>query len=300
VEGCLQADLKTFKAILRTRTRGTRIVVAQRHKRKSTIVDKLARIPGMQLSRMDDIAGCRLIFKSIRALYDFRKEFHKAKFYHRMRNEIDKYDYIKKPKATGYRGVHDVYEYNVKSEVGRHLEGLLIEVQYRTLVQHSWATTVELIGIITENQPKFQKGDKRYEQIMALSSEILARAFEKMNGPFPGMSDATLIKEFRRMDKELKLMKVLRALNFSQEVITHSKNVILLLSDYRDLRIRTYRQATDAIESLFQLEKEYPSDDIVYVRADSSEDVRLSYRNYFTDARDFLKMMDKGIQKLTP
>jgi putative GTP pyrophosphokinase len=54
--------LNTFQAILRKRTRGTKVSVAQRHKRKMTIFDKLIRFPGMQLARMDDVAGCRLIF----------------------------------------------------------------------------------------------------------------------------------------------------------------------------------------------------------------------------------------------
>lgn len=54
--------LNTFQAILRGRTRGTAISVAQRHKRKRTIFDKLDRFPGMLRSRMDDVAGCRLIF----------------------------------------------------------------------------------------------------------------------------------------------------------------------------------------------------------------------------------------------
>jgi putative GTP pyrophosphokinase len=58
--------LNTFQAILRNRTRQTNIIVAQRHKRKRTIYDKLRRLPHMLLSRMDDVAGCRLIFSNIR------------------------------------------------------------------------------------------------------------------------------------------------------------------------------------------------------------------------------------------
>src|SRR6185503_12374477 len=133
---------------------------------------KLQRYPQMQLARMDDIAGCRLIFPSTEQLYKFRATFHKARFNHQRRNELDKYDYIKRPKDTGYRGVHDIYTYDVKSNVGRGLAGLYVEIQYRTLVQHAWATAVEVVGYITESQPKFQKGDLRYQEVMALTSEI--------------------------------------------------------------------------------------------------------------------------------
>src|SRR6266480_799338 len=65
--------LNTFQAILRTRTKSTNISVAQRHKRRNTIFDKLRRLPRMQLARMDDVAGCRLIFKSIKDLTKFRE-----------------------------------------------------------------------------------------------------------------------------------------------------------------------------------------------------------------------------------
>ena len=154
-----RAVLNTFQAILRNRTKQTGITVAQRHKRRTTIIDKLKRYPTMQLARMDDVAGCRLIFNDINSLYSFRDEFHKSRFHHKRKNTIDKYDYIKIHKRSGYRGVHDVYSYDVNSIAGRQLKGLLIEIQYRTKIQHAWATAVEVVGYITTSQPKFDRGD---------------------------------------------------------------------------------------------------------------------------------------------
>jgi putative GTP pyrophosphokinase len=57
----------------------------------------------MELVRMDDVAGCRLIFKDITELSEFRKQLHRARIKHERKNQVDKYDYIKKPKSTGYR-----------------------------------------------------------------------------------------------------------------------------------------------------------------------------------------------------
>lgn len=290
--------LNTFQAILRNRTRKKKVTVAQRHKRRSTIFDKLDRIPGMQLARMDDIAGCRLIFQDIEALTKFRKEFHKARFNHRRRNADDKYDYIASPKPTGYRGIHDVYEYDVRSEVGRSLKGLYVEIQYRTLVQHSWAAAVELVGFVTESQPKFQKGDKRYERAMALASEILARAFEDATGPFPDLPNRELLEQFLQLDKELNLLARLKGLNTADRAVTEKRNAILIFSPTGDLEIREFRDATDALRALFQLEKERSASDIVLVRADTSEEVRLAFKNYFSDARDFIQLVESGCEKL--
>ena len=62
---------------------------------------------------------------------------------------------------------------------------MCIRDRYRTLVQHAWATAVEVIGFITESQPKFEKGDDRYHEAMAYASEILARAHEGLTGALP-------------------------------------------------------------------------------------------------------------------
>jgi len=66
---------------------GRRIEVAQRLKRRRTIIDKLRRYQGMQLARMDDIAGCRLIFPDIESLHKFRDQVHRARFNHVLKNE---------------------------------------------------------------------------------------------------------------------------------------------------------------------------------------------------------------------
>lgn len=294
-----RAVLNTFQAILRNRTRGTQVMVAQRHKRKLTIFDKLRRIEEMQLSRMDDVAGCRLIFRSIAELYSFRARFHKARFNHTRRNDPDKYDYIKKPKSTGYRGVHDVYEYHVKSKVGRRLAGLYVEIQYRTLVQHAWATAVEVIGYITESQPKFQRGDERYEQAMALASEILARTFEDMKGPFPDLADREVVRRFLALDKELSLLDTLRGLNAADKAVLEKRNAVLIFSGTQELEIRTYRNSAEALRALFELEKQLPDRDIVLVRADTPYEVRQAFRNYFSDARDFIRMIESGCSELS-
>lgn len=290
--------LNTFQAILRTRTRKTRTVVAQRHKRRTTIFGKLHRFPHMQLARMDDVAGCRLIFRSVSELYAFRRQFHKARFKHKRRDDVDKYDYIKSPKLTGYRGIHDVYIYDVNSEYGHALKGLMVEIQYRTSIQHAWATAVEVIGNITESQPKFQEGDKRYEQVMALASEILARAYERARGPFPNLDDEAVVKQFVKLNDELGLLNMLRGLNAAKASVSKNKNTILIFPESGELQIQTFRDSTEALKRLFELEEQSNEHDIVLVKADTSDEVRFAFKNYFSDAQDFINLVENGCGKL--
>lgn len=290
--------LNTFQAILRTRTKGTAVIVAQRHKRRITIFGKLQRFSKMQLARMDDVAGCRLIFPNIDALYEFRKKLHKTRFNHKRKNEVNKYDYIIYPKTSGYRGIHDVYEYDVNSTHGKKYKGLLIEIQFRTIHQHAWATCGEVIGFITENQPKFEEGDKRYQEILSLSSEIIARSFEQKKSCHPNLSDIEVVRKFLVLDNEIKFMETLRNLNSASGEISKNKNIILIFSEENALETKTYRDATDAIRALFILEEQNPGKDIVLVRADTSEDVRFAFKNYFSDAREFISFIDQGCQTL--
>ena len=290
--------VNTFQANLRRRAKDKKITVAQRHKRKKTIFDKLIRFPKMLLSRMDDIAGCRLIFRSIKDLNQFRSEFHKARFKHNRKNDPDKYNYIKTPKPDGYRGIHDVYEYNVNSIQGINLKGLNVEVQYRTLPQHAWATAVEVIGFITTSQPKFKTGDKRYEEAMILASEIIARTEEKESGPLPQISNSQLGRDFKKLDRELSLLITLKGLKAAKKDVSDRRNTILIFHLDGRLEIKSFRDSPEALVELFRLEKTLPNSDVVLVKSDTSEGVREAFRNYFSDAQDFVKLVENGLEKL--
>lgn len=291
--------LNSFQAILRKRTRGSDIIVAQRHKRKRTIFDKLQRFPRMQLGRMDDVAGCRLIFPTIDELRDFRASIHGANFNHKLRNHPDKYDYIANPKPSGYRGIHDIYDYDVKSETGKDFKGLLIELQYRTMYQHAWATSVEVVGHITEHQPKFERGDNRYQEIFCLASEIISRTFEGMPSCLPHMHGTEVVQRFVELDGQLRLMQMLRGLNAADRQITDNKNMILIIGQEPDeLEILTFPDATVALRALFELERQNPGKDMVLVKGDRPEDVREAFKNYFSDAREFIHFVEEGCQRM--
>ena len=168
-----------------------------------------------------------------------------------------------------------------------------------TLVQHAWATAVEIVGYITESQPKFERGDDRYHLAMAYASEILARAHESHKGPFPDLADREVLESFLMLDQELGLMQTLRGLHVAKSEISDKKNSILIFDPSGQVEVRSFRDATDALRELFELEERMPGKDIVLVRADSSDEVRTAFRNYFTDAREFVRLLDTGCAKLS-
>ena len=107
--------------------------VTQRLKRFATIVHKLTRQPGMQLSRMEDIGGVRAMIPTQHQIDDVVDMLDRAERWRirRLRRYVEGGD--PGPKDDGYRAVHVVIE----------KDGCFIEMQLRTPWQDAWAQSVE-------------------------------------------------------------------------------------------------------------------------------------------------------------
>lgn len=124
-----------LRSVVKTE-RCEKVEVSQRLKRIPTIYDKLQREPTLALSTMQDIGGCRAVLASIDEVRRVEARLRKN------RPAVIYNDYIARPRASGYRGVHIVVTYDERR----------IEVQLRTQVMHAWAITVErLSGRIGQN-----------------------------------------------------------------------------------------------------------------------------------------------------
>lgn len=297
--------INTFQANLRRRTRDGDAVVGTRLKRRTTILNKLHRFPSMQLGRMHDIAGCRIIFPDIEQLEAFRADFHRARFDHiRKSTEEDKWNYIDYPKPDGYRGIHDVYEYKVRSMFGVSWNGLLIEIQYRTLLQHSWATAVEVAGLLTHNNPKFGQGSPELIRFFSIASELLARQFENRFAALPDVSTEDLKDEILHLEEQTRILQLFRRVNSKIVEIDFKKNNILIFpfvgssedENKSELQIESFYSVNTAIERYNSLEKELQdSADVVLVRADTFENLRVTFRNYFADTSEFTANLDAAL-----
>lgn len=121
-------------------------LIAQRIKRLSSIKLKSERFPTMKLTQMQDIGGCRAIVGSVALVRALSASFQKS----RTKNVLDHIDdYIDRPQSTGYRGIHLIYRFTSTSGL-RACNGLKIEVQLRSPLQHAWATAVETVGVFTQ------------------------------------------------------------------------------------------------------------------------------------------------------
>lgn len=116
-------------------------IIAFRLKRIKTIINKILRNPSMNLNRMGDIAGIRIILENERQLQKMSELIQKkCKVSGNIR------DYVTQPKPTGYKAIH-IYIKDEKS-------GKIIEVQLRTVEHHNWATLVEITDLLCATRLK--------------------------------------------------------------------------------------------------------------------------------------------------
>ena len=99
--------INTFQATLRARLKSidSEALVAQRLKRAPSIIAKLQRFEGMQLSRMQDIGGLRAVLRSKVELSQLRTLYEGAYSTHEL---LSVRDYLNAPKSDGYRSIHQV------------------------------------------------------------------------------------------------------------------------------------------------------------------------------------------------
>jgi putative GTP pyrophosphokinase len=291
------------------------IEFAQRLKRRSTVIDKISRRhpdgrPLMSdVTSMQDFAGCRLIFESLEDLTQFRDYVHSSKSMehvaHKLRHDPSKYDYIHHPRASGYRGIHDIYSHfprahRRESKESEPWQGLLVEVQYRTKVQHAWATALEISDIVDGQKTKFDLDDSDRVRFFALVSEILARHHEGISNAMVETETEALCKEFSDLEKKLGILQRLHALKVAggfDKIKRHNVlNVYREADDTLGLEVLTFASPADAIDKASELESSAESLNAVYVRADNPAQVRSAYRNYFNDPVDFVRLVNEALE----
>ncbi len=271
-------------------------IVVQRLKRLDSIVGKIERFPDMSLYRMQDLGGCRVIVDSIDEVYVAVQKYKKSRIRHALKRE---YDYIENPKQSGYRSYHMVYQFHSDTKE-TYNKNMLIEVQFRTKLQHIWATAVEMMGIYTKSNLKSSQGNEDILRFFTLVSSILA---VKENTPVcPNTSKWAdeLISEIKTLDLRYNIVSTLSGLNvaidFDEKKEKKKNNYYILILDYNKklVRIRSFSKQNIEIATKVYNQIENKTDsskNTVLVSANSFDALRAAYPNYFTDIQEFVDMM---------
>jgi putative GTP pyrophosphokinase len=151
---------------------------------------------------------------------------------------------------------------------------------------------------VTENQPKFDRGDDRHKEFFRLGSEIIARTVEDRFSCRADLSDEELCRQFRELDGQINVLRFLYNLPVIEQESRVKNNVILHAKQDGELTVHKYPDLKSATDGYFALEKANPGDDIVFVRAKTFDAIRSAYRNYFQNTADFLNYIETGLEYL--
>ena len=299
--------INTFQATLRRKVETLgfkKAIIAQRLKRLPSIISKLQRINGMKLDRMQDIGGVRIVLsstKDVYALYDNLLQSNK-RFEHEPL--LPPKDYIQQPKKDGYRCLHQVFKY--KSRTHPELDGLCIELQIRTHLQHAWATAVETLGIVERSSFKTGEGTEDFKTFFKLTSALFSiKEGTPVLDEYSHYSIDDLKEQARDLEQKLQVFIKLRGLSITNRHIesatSESADYHLIelsksdddiwrvsLTPFTKAQLNIAEQMYDLRE---QKTKNDPNFDVVLVSVGSLKQIKKAYPNYFLDTEEFIKQL---------
>lgn len=282
------------------RLRNPDAIVVQRLKRLESITGKIERFPDMNLYRMQDLGGCRVIVDTIDQVYKAVDKYKNSRIRHILKRE---YDYIQNPKDSGYRSYHMVYQFQ-SDKKDTYNKNMLIEIQFRTKLQHIWATAVEMMGIYTKSNLKSSQGDTDILRFFTLVSSVIAIQENRTVCPNTSENMYDLVHEIKLLDKNHRIISILSGINlaidYTQRNTNNKSNYYLLILDYatKKVRIAEFKpsQLEVATKAYGNIEKETDKN-VVLVSAKSFNELREAYPNYFIDISEFINIIQEIIKK---
>ncbi|MDJ0447167.1 hypothetical protein [Methylocystis sp. JR02] len=147
----------------------------------------------------------------------------------------------------------------------------------------------------TGQRTKFNNADDTYMEYFRLSSEIFARAFDRIAGVCSEKTNSELLEKFSYLDATTSISHRLRHLNMAREQIDHfNGGVVLKFAPDGSLTVFYVPRFENAMEFYFKIEKSNPDDDVVLVNSSEAGHIRSAYRNYFSDTSEFLSLLESA------
>jgi hypothetical protein len=298
--------LNTLQVGLRQRARqvDAEALVAQRIKRLTSIEAKLSRFRTIRLSQMQDIGGCRAVVRTVAHVRQLAQLHRMSGMKHKLLR-VD--DYLEAPQASGYRGIHLIYRYY--SDRSETYNGLQVEIQLRSLLEHAWATAVETVGTFLKQALKSSQGHAEWLRFFALMGSALALRERTAVVPDTPVSREELFTELRQKAEELDVERRLEAYGnalqtLEEQSVANAHFFLLALDPAADtITIRGFRKSEldEATKTYLDVERSLDSAtgaEAVLVSVDSIAALKRAYPNYFLDTQAFLGAVRRALSTL--
>ena len=297
--------------------KGIKIVLQSRRlKRLTSIQYKLDLNPDMKLGGMQDIGGLRIVVPDVdnllQALDVLRNTtlegFELVKIMNYIEKKESQYPRIIEkflgPKESGYRSIHIIYRFLSEN---KDTDGMKVELQLRTKLQHNWAMAVETAGLITKTPLKSSQGADEWLEFFKVVSSLFAIK-EKMPILSEHIDDGydmkELMKLFYNLNKDYNLADTLKALDISN---IHARNenykdgyyILNINFIQRIVNVEVYPKEKEDDATIRYAELEASAQDnvnaVVLVSVPKMKELQDAYPSYFLDTKNFLSVLDTMI-----
>lgn len=276
---------------------GGKTTLVSRLKKMESIKLKLTLAKNSQLSRMQDIGGCRLIVEDIKKLPFM---FSRIAKFHKGFDLVKIDDYISTPKPNGYRGVHFVFKDRTKDDEYK----ILLELQLRTHLQHSWATAVEIAGLFNNSAFKSNQSNGHDEWMDFF--KLVSYLFEyDEKGGVKNKKIEEAIYFLKKFERDFNFIRKLKGYNISTKFINEygkgNEHFLLVLNLEKGiLNIHGFNK--NQLEQAQQLYFDYEAKNdgnmnVVLVSASKFSNIKDGYLNYFADSNYFIRKYNELIKK---
>lgn len=272
---------------------------SHRLKRMTSIIAKLRHNPGMGLGGLQDIGGARFVFEDIPSLLKAQKIIENATLKHFIADRKP-YDYVAQPKESGYRSIHFAYKYVSDNS---DYDGLKVELQIRTRLQHDWAMAVETAELITTSSLKASIGDANWLEFFKISSAIFAQKEEMpVAESFRGYMEKDYCIKYAELEQTYRFLDQLQALvsavRISEEHTLQEGYAVLLIQFVeKRLQLRHFQseKLEEATKYYSEVEKSIDNSNsaVVLVAVSDMKEIQEAYPSYFLNAGEFIQSLQE-------
>ena len=254
-----------------------------------SIINKLQRPNSSKLSRIDDIAGIRIIVNNINEIYKVSKLLDDLLIDDNFQLKYNK-DYVELPKKDGYRSLHKIFTFNYENK------SINFEIQIRTRLQHLWSTTVEIYDLIEYKNLKSGSFNKlkTWEGLFFKRCSKTIENFEKENFITSKkiVNKIFTFKKYIKIFERLKTIKSIKNINLLKDY--KDGDSLLLIIDIEKGSINFLDGEVEKLVTYYNiLEQEVEKNiKLLLLTIKNIKKLHSAYSNYFLNNNEFIELIE--------
>ncbi len=214
-------------------------------------------------------------------------------------------NYIEIPKTSGYRSIHFIYKFDSNNS---DTNGMKVELQIRTKLQHSWAMAVETAGLITSTPLKSSQGSDEWLKFFKVVSSLFAIKerlpilTEHIENGYDMKALMKILYNMNKAHNHCDTLKALRVSNIQAQKENYQNGYYILNINFKQqvVNVTAFSKKNEEEATMMYSELEKHAQDsinaVVLVSVPKMKELQEAYPSYFLNTTEFLMALDTMIE----